>query len=208
MADTIESFVTKLKSEGVEEGRRQAEQLRIDAEKQAARILADARSQAEKIVADANLEAENIVARGKTELELASRDAALKLRESLEKALERVLAGSVEEQLKDVAFLKQLIELIVKQYLKADETGEEVVTINVPPETRDQLTDWLVGKLRIDVQQSVAGMDIKDKLRQDGFEINFRGATIEVTRESVVEVLMQLVSPGLREILGRIKEEK
>ena len=207
MADTIESFVSKIKSEGVEEGKRQAEQLRADAEKQAEQIVAEARSQAEKITADAHSEADSIISRGKTELELAARDATLKLRESVEKSLEKVLVGSVEEKLGDAEFLKQLIELIVKQYLEADETGMEVVTINVPPEMRQQLTDWLVGKLRIDARQSVTSLDIKDKLRQAGFEVSFRGATIEVTRDSVVEVLMHLVGPGLRDILGRMKEE-
>ncbi|MFO8102075.1 MAG: HrpE/YscL family type III secretion apparatus protein [Dehalococcoidia bacterium] len=207
MADTIESFVTKLKSEGVEEGRRQAEQLRADAEKRAEQIVAEARNQAEKIIADAKAEADGIVTRGKTELELAARDATLKLRESLEKSLEKVLAGGVEEKLEDTEFLKQLIELIVKQYLYSDESGTEVITVSVPAEKRQQLTDWLFGKIRAESGDSMASLDIKDKLRQAGFEVSFHGATIEVTRDSVVEVLMQLVGPGLRDILGQVKEE-
>ena len=74
MTETIESFVEKLKSEGVEEGKRQAEQLREDAEQQARQIISDAEKQAQKAIGDAKAEAESILFRNRTELELAARD--------------------------------------------------------------------------------------------------------------------------------------
>ena len=207
MADTIESFVAKLKSEGVEEGKRQADHLREDAQRQADQVLADARSQAAKIIADANLEENKILGRGRTELELAARDATLKLREALEKLLEKILAEGVEEQLGDADFLKQLIELVVRQYLKADAAGSEVIVLGITPQMRHQLSDWVIDKLRVEARQDTTGLEIKDRLRQAGFEISFHGATIEITQDSIVETLMQLLGPSLREILGRVSEE-
>ena len=201
MADTIESFVAKLKLEGVEKGKREADQVRSDAEQQAEKTIADAKNQAEKIIADANGQADSILARSRTELELAARDAMLQLRESLEKALKAVLTNEVGTQLDDSQFLKELIQSIVQRYIDADIDSYAPVKINVEPEMHKQLCDWAIEKLRLDTKDDAGGLDFKDNWRQAGFEFSLHGATIEVTQESVVETLMNLVSPSLRDIL-------
>lgn len=203
MADTIESFLDKLKSEGVEQGKLEADKLRNEATQEAEKILSDAHSQAEKIITKANEQAASIMTRSNTELELAARDAMLQLRESLEKALEAVLLNEIGEQLGDSEFLKELIQSIVQRYIDADIDSYAPVKINVEPEMRQQLCDWAIGKLRLDTKEDAGGFDFKDDLRQAGFEFSLHGATIEVTQESVVETLMRLVSPSLREILSQ-----
>ncbi len=203
MTETIESFVTKLKSEGVEEGKRQAEQLHNDAQQQAGQIVADAKSQAEKIIADANAEADGILIRSRTEMELAARDSILKLRDSLEKALQSVLTGPVESQLADSEFLKELIQSIVSRYLEAEIESYAPMKISVSPEMHQKLADWAITKLRATAIDDTAGIDVQDTLRQTGFEFSLHGATIEITSDSVVDTLMQLVGPSLREVLSR-----
>ncbi|NQT72417.1 MAG: hypothetical protein HQ553_06545 [Chloroflexi bacterium] len=208
MTDTIESFVTKLKSEGVEEGKRQADQLRSDAQQQAEQIVADAKRQAEKIIADANAEAESMLARSRTEMELAARDATLKLRDSLEKALQAVLTGLVESQLNDAEFLRGLIQSIVSRYLEAEIESYAPMKISVSPEMHKQLTDWAIEKLRISAIDDTSGIDLKGELRQAGFEFSLHGATIEVTKDSIVDTLMQLVSPSLREVIRQANQSR
>ncbi|MFA4835874.1 MAG: hypothetical protein WC749_07395 [Dehalococcoidia bacterium] len=203
MGETIESFLSKLKSEGIDQGKLEAEQLRSKAQRESGQVLSDAKAQAAKIVADANAEAASIMARSRTELELASRDAILKLRESLEKALQTVVSGPIEAQLKDVEFIKELIRSVTARYVEADIHGTGSVKINVTPAMQKQITDWAVNQLRKAVKDGSHGVDLKASLKQAGFEIGFRGGTIEVTQESVVESLMQLVGPGLREILSK-----
>lgn len=207
MAETIESFVQKLKSEGVAEGRRQAERLREDAEEQARQIIDDAGKQAEKTIADANARAESILARNRTELELAARDAILKLRESLEKALQSVLTKPIETQLNDAEFLKELIQSIMMRYIETEIDSYAPVKINVSPEMHQQLAEWAVDKLRLATIDDPEGFDMKDTLRQSGFEFSLHGATVEITTESVVETLMQLVGPYLREVITKANQE-
>ncbi|MFO8009999.1 MAG: hypothetical protein R6U89_04205 [Dehalococcoidia bacterium] len=203
MAETIEEFVEKLKAEGVEEGRRQAEQVLREAQQQADRIIADAESKAGDIIAGANKEAESLVSRGHTELELAARDATLKLQDALQRSLMSVIGRAVEEKLNDAEFLKELIQSIVVRYIEADIRGSQSVEIDVSPEMRDRLSEWAINQLRQVTADSSIYVDIKDNLRQAGFEVSFEGATVEITRESVVETLMQLVGPRLREILRK-----
>lgn len=206
MTDTIESFIAKLKTEGVEEGKRQADQLRNDAVQESDRIIADARTQAEKMISEANARAESILARSQTELELATRDAVLKLRESLEKILEAILHNQVGRQLDDSQFLKELIQSIIQRYIDADIDSYAPVKINVEPEMRQQLCDWAIGKLRVDTGEDPGGFDFRDTLRQSGFEFSLHGATIEITQDSVVETLMQLVSPNLRQVIKQVNQ--
>lgn len=203
MTETIESFIAKLKTEGVEEGKREAEHLRSDAIKESDQIIADARKQAEKIIADANVEADSILARSQTELQLAARDAVLRLRESLEKILEVILHNQVGTQLGDSQFLRELIQSIIQRYIDADIDSYAPVKINVEPEMRQQLCDWAIGQLRIDTGEDPGGFDFQDTLRQAGFEFSLHGATIEITQDSVVETLMQLVSPKLRQVINQ-----
>jgi len=206
MTETLESFIAKLKTEGVEEGKRQADQLRNDAVQESDQIISDAKKQAERIIADANAQAESMLARSQTELELAARDAVLKLRESLEKILQAILHNQVGRQLDDSQFLKDMIQSIVQRYIDADIDSYAPVKINVEPEMRQQLCDWAIGKLRIDTGEDPGGFDFQDTLRQSGFEFSLHGATIEITQESVVETLMQLVSPNLRQVIKRVNQ--
>ena len=197
MTESIESFVAKLKSEGLEAGQQQADQLRQKAQHDADEILAKAKQQAEKIVADANAQAQSSLARSRTELELAARDAALKLREALTGVLQGVLAGPVQDQLSNAEFLKDLLKNIANQYAQADAKGIGSVKLNVAPELQSQLAQWASENLKA---AQAGAVDVTGTLKQAGFELNTTGATIEVTQESVVATLMELVGPSLRDV--------
>ncbi|MFC1923751.1 hypothetical protein ACFLXA_00035 [Chloroflexota bacterium] len=206
MAETIESFVTKLRTEGIQQGKEEAQQIKDEARKEADILLAEAKAQADKIIADANSEYQGILSRCRTDLELASRDAVLKLRESLEQALQSILLGPVEKNLNDDAFIKELIKSIMDRFLNAEIDSYAPVKINVSPEMNKKLADWAINELRC--YGSIGGFDLHDNLRQAGFEFTIHGATVEVTRDSVLETLMNLVGPHLRDVLSISMGEK
>lgn len=208
MAESIESFVTKLKTEGIEQGKQEAEQIRAEARKEAEHLVTEARAQAEKIIADANSEAKGIISRGHTELELASRDAVLKLEEALQQALKSVLLGPIEKDLNDESFLKDMIKSIWDKFLSLNTLSYAPVKINVPPDIHKKLADWAVNELRSCYEEASGDFGLKDNLRQAGFEFTvMHGATIEVTRDSVMEMLMGLVGPRLRDIILNATED-
>lgn len=203
MVETIESFVGKLQSEGVQAGQKAAGKILEDAEKQAQQTIDNANTEAERIIAKGKAEAAQLIERGKTELELASRDTIMRLRETLEGSLSRVLAGPVETTLNDVEFLKELLHNISMEYVKAEIQSKDIVKIRVRPELHAQLADWAIKELRSLASSADASLDLKGTLRQAGFECNVSGATIEITEESVVATLKELVSPKLREVFGK-----
>ena len=205
MAETIESFVAKLKTEGVEQGRKEADSIVEDAKSESEKIIASAKSEAEKIIAEAKKQGDEILARSNTELELAARDAAMKLRETLAKSLEAVLAGPVDEALNDTEYLRTLLTEIINKYVEADLAGSVDVKLNLSNEQYHALAEWAVKQIRKHARKDGVGVDLKGTLKQAGFEYNLTGATVEMTQESVVELLMTLVGPKLREIFDSAK---
>ena len=182
MAETIESFVAKLQAEGIEAGRQQADQLRQEAEKQAQELLRQAQQQADKI------EADDTLARARTELELAARDATLKLKEALSRALGALLSQRVRQKLEDDDFLGKLLHEIVMTDVKADFEQREVLKINVPPEMREKLISWALKEIGEETVERVRpSIDLRGTLAGAGFEYTVTGSTIEVTRGSIVQ---------------------
>ncbi len=202
MVDTIETFVALLQSEGVQAGQDQAEKLLVDAEAQAEKIRAQARADAEKVVADAHGQAQNILARAQTELQLAARDTTLRLREGLSKVLQEVITAGATEKLEDVDFLGKALHELILLYAGSDLHNS--IEINVQPEMQEKLVDWALHEIASEnADGSHVALDLKGTLAQVGFEYNVSGATVEVTLESVVEALVDLVSPKLGEIVAR-----
>lgn len=203
MAESIKSFIDKLQAEGVEAGKSAAEKIQSEAEQRARQIIDDAEKRAEKIIADAKSQAESFRLRVKTEINLAARDAALQLQDRLNQALDAILAIKVQNQLEDTEFLKTLIHDIVMQFVHADSEGKTTLTINVSPEVQKQLTDWLIQTLHdaSDIHGKVA--KLQGTLSGVGFEYYAVGGKVEITTDSITEVLSGLVGPEVREILQK-----
>jgi len=203
MAGTIEAFVDQLQADGVQAGQAAAEKIRAEAEQQAERLIAEAQAKAKAIIAEAEAQIEKTRERAETELRLATRDALIHLQETLSRALRGVLAGAAQEQLSQAEFLGKLLRDVVMQYARADSECAGSVTINVSEEMRHQLTHWAIQALHKDLEGTGTNVDLHGKLAGAGFEYRVSGGTVEVTVDSVVEILSQMVSPELRALVAR-----
>ncbi len=209
MPETIETFVSKLQQDGVEQGKKQAEQIVADARTEADRIVDDARKEADRIRAEADKDAANTLERSKSELQLAARDLVLRLRDALTGALEQVIQAGAGKTLEDVDWLGKTLHDIVMLYAKSDLEGTNELRIRVEPEVRDQLVDWAIreiGQQKVDETREHIRLDLKGTLNQAGFEYTAQGATVEVTISSVAESLRELIAPALREMIDQAVE--
>lgn len=204
MAQSIEAFVQKLQAEGVQAGKDAADRLRAEAQAEGERIVADARRRAEQIVADADAQARRTAEQQQHELELAARDAVLRLREAVGTAVAQLLRHQAGEVLADRQFLAKLIHDVVTQYAHDDAHREVTVEVRVNKDTADALADWAVSYLgHAHADGKRADIDLKGTLQGVGFEYTAGESTVEVTAESVVAVLQEHMTPRLREILDR-----
>ncbi|MHC4695406.1 MAG: hypothetical protein ACYTFA_01540 [Planctomycetota bacterium] len=208
MGETIEAFIDRLQSDGVEAGQAAAEKIRAEAEQQASQAIAEARTEAQQIIADAEAQCEKTRSRFETEMKLAARDTVVRLQETLAHALRGVLAAGVGQQLDDAGFLRELLRDLVSQYVKADIEGAGAIQINVSKEMRHKLALWAIETSRAEHNTHGRVVDLYGGLTAAGFEYSIAEGTAEITVESVVNVLSDLVSAELREILtGAISED-
>ncbi len=201
MAETLEAFVTRLQEDGVKAGKEAADKIRAEAEEQARRIVEDARAQAAGIVEQAEAERQKVRSRTETELQLAARDAITRLQDTLGRALETLLRETAREQLSDSELIKELMRTIVSQYAEADITGKEMMTFNVPAPMRDKLVQWVIQEFHTDSNKQRRLVDLHGTLKEAGFEYSVKEGTVEITVESVVEILSDLVGPEVRRLV-------
>jgi len=203
MTESVESFVAKLQQEGIQAGQDAADKLLADANEEAGKIVAQAEAKAGKIIETAEAEAATTLEKSQTDLRLAARDTALRLREALTRAVRTVLAAGAEQPLSDAEFVKTLLHDIVMQYVQADLDGRILIKIDVAPEMQHQLTQWALAHLHEKADRGDVSLDLKGTLGEAGFEYEIEGANIEVTLASVVDALSELVNPNLREMLNQ-----
>lgn len=202
MPETIEAFVGRLQTEGVEAGRQAAAKIEAEAQERAARLLKDAEARASEIRKQAETDAALFRKRMEGELQLAVRDSIVALRETFIGMLNRVLAVRVEACLADDAFLRTLIQEVLRQYARADSEERGDISISVTPEMERQLARWAVHELRQGLDAPGRHVDLHGTLEKAGFEYRVTNGTVEVTTESVVAMLSELVRPELRRILN------
>ena len=201
MVQTIESFINRLQADGVEAGREAAEKIRAQAEQEAQARIAEAAEQATQLLGQAQAEREEILARTETELRLAARDTVLRLQEALSRVLRAVLLDSVRANLDDADFLAGLIRDVVLSYAEADASGQGPITMNVSDEMRQRLLNGTVAAFRQD-DPAVKRIDLRGTLTEAGFEYKIADGTVEVTVDSIVEVLAEMAGSELRKRLA------
>ena len=204
MTESLESFVKKLQSEGVDAGKEAAEEIKKEATLEAEKILADAKEEAEKIVAKAKNGADKQISRAQTELELAVRDALLKLRESLGNVLSSLLMQRTEKKLSEPEYIGEIIREVITTYAKADAGLKSPVEVNISKKTRDKFSDSVLKDLSRNLGDGQDKMGLHATLSKAGFEYKIHGATVEVSPDSVSELLSEMVNPALQEIIDTV----
>lgn len=205
MTQTLESFIDRLRTDGVESGRKAAEEVRREAQREAEKIVRDAEAKAQQIVQAAEAQREQILARTQTDLRLAARDTVGRLRETLSQAVTRALEKAVAQQFGNADFLSDLIRQVVLQYVEKDAVGESLLAINVPEPMRQKLAHWAIQTFQSkgkDKKQEELSVELHGTLTSAGFEYRMSQGTVEITAESVVQVLSEIITPELRELIA------
>lgn len=195
-SNTLDEFIDRLQSEGVEAGLKEAEQIRAAADDEAAAVVQEAREESRQLVAQAEERARMILADAKRELSQVVRDVRLELRTSLERILTSLLEEGLERPLEDPELLSRILVEVVSAYARSDAAGE-TLEVDVRPELVEQLeaaAPAMLGRALADR----ARLDVRDGLRRAGFEYRIRDAVVEVSPESVAEKIAGMMSPQLR----------
>lgn len=207
MPQTVSSFVETLRADGVEAGRDAAEKIRREAEQQAKQTIREAEAKAREILEAAERDRQTTLRRTRTDLELAARDTVARLREALSQAVNRLLARAAATSLDDKDFLRELIREVTSAYAKSDAVGDRMIEFNVPEPMRRGIADWAIAAFHHKGDKQKLTVELHGALASAGFEYKLAGGTVEVTPDSVVQVLSQIVTPQLQELLASSLKE-
>lgn len=211
----IEELIGRLREQGVEEGKAQADELMEQTRLKAEKRLDDARREADSLVRQAREEAEQTKRAGEEAVRLAVRDAMLRLKSEMVDQFADRVRRLVTRELQDGDFLKELILEVggrsapssgqsAKLLLPEDAIGLEQLRRD-PEEVKEGNLSHFVASIT------------KDMLR-DGLEIGSRDDTsagiriqlldenveIELTDEAITELLLRHLVPRFRAIMEGI----
>jgi V/A-type H+/Na+-transporting ATPase subunit E len=111
----IDALIQRLKQEGTDEGRAEAQKLVAGAEARARELLAQAEAKAKQRTDDAAQEAERLKRAGEEALKVAMRDAILELKEGLSSRFARQVQGIVAKLATDEGMLKRMIVAVASR---------------------------------------------------------------------------------------------
>jgi V/A-type H+/Na+-transporting ATPase subunit E len=197
----VEDLIDRLKTDGVVKGKQEAEAILADAKRQSMTILDAARREADEIVTAAKGEAERICKTSTQALQLAGRDALLKLRESFQLQFENRLRKLVTAELQDPAILSKMI-LEVAGKSRPEGSGESVeVLLPADAAGNDPLESYVAGLTGQMLRDGVS-FGVGDDVAA-GVRVRLAGKDVEVdlSDESLAGFLARFLVPRFRHIM-------
>lgn len=191
----LDSLIEKIKADGVDAAKKQAEDIIDAANKNADEIIKKAKDKADQYQKNAETEAASYQKNAEIAIQQAARDTVLVLKEKITAILEQALLMDVDKTL-DKDFLKDLIVKVVDVWAKDGDV--EVLVNGVDVEA-------LMVELKSALGKNVKGtIDVKlDRKISNGFRIGKKGDNLfyDFTDESILEALRIFLNPKLAEIL-------
>lgn len=214
-ASGVEALIRRLRDQGVEAGRAEAEKLVGEADRQAKRIAAKARAEADEIVSQAREEAERFRRSGEDALRVAGRDMVIQLREDLRHFLQVRLHRLVSDQLEDTELLRRLIVEIVARAV-GDAGIDKAARIEIllpstvvgieelrehPEKLHDQLgqlarqiagATWREGVVFKELQPGASGLRVR---------LSDKDVEVDLGEDAIADLLMQHLQPRFRAVM-------
>ena len=220
MADTtpqasgVQELIQRLRNQGVDAGRAEAERLVEEAHKRAAQIVANAKAEAEQVRVRARADAEAERKAAEAALQSAYRDTVLRLVSALTTHFEDQVRRLVARELREKEFVRKLILEVVRQatpgdlgaqraeiLLPAELIGVEALRARPEEVKEGTLTHFVMGlsgeMLREGIELKPMGEDTA------GIRIRLVGQDLEIdlTERAVADLLLKHLLPRYRVVL-------
>ena len=191
----LDSLIEKIKADGVDAAKKQAEEIIATANKDADEIIKKAKDKAAHYEKNAESEAKSYQKNAEIAIKQAARDTVLVLKEKITAILEQALLTDIDKTMNQ-DFLKDLIVKIAGVWAK---DGDVEVLVN------GMDVDALMAELKSALGNSVKStIEVKlDRKISKGFRIGKKGDNLfyDFTDESILEALRIFLNPKLAEIL-------
>ncbi len=191
----LDSLIEKIKADGVDAAKKQADKILTAANKEADGIIQKAKDKTDQYQKNAESEALSYQKNAEVAIEQAARDTVLVLKEKITTMFEQALIADIDKTL-DKNFLKDLIVRFATIWAKDND-----IQVLVNGVDANALTAQIKASLKNNVKGTV---EIKlDKKISHGFRISKKEDNLfyDFTDESILEALQIFLNPKLAELL-------
>ncbi len=215
----VEALIKRLRNEGIAAGQEKAEDLVINAQKRAEWIVEEAELEAKSLIEKARQQADDIKAAGKDALQLAGRDAFLKLRDTLLGSFSHEVMRVVGEQMTDKHFTEKLILAlagIVREKTGLDKHSDIIISLpedimgvdelrKNPEELKLGELSQYTASIAANLLRSGVSFEVADDIKAGLFvRLVDDAMVIDFTDETVAALLLEHLQPRFRALLQGI----
>ncbi len=214
----VEALIARLKDDGVQAGRQEADRIVEEARDRAEATLAEARTEASRLVEEAREEAARQKTAADEAVQVAMRDTVLRFREEIRGYLDERVRRLVSEELVNRELLQKLILQVAARSLDASGVAESSdVEIQLPPQplgieelkkdpaalqdALSQLTKHIAGETSRDGVALTAFDERRKGLR---VVVKDKELEIDLTPEALAELLLEHLQPRFRALMQGI----
>ena len=213
----VEGLIERLRYEGVESGRREAERIIEEAQRRANDIIDRAELDADRIRQDAQKTAEHLKVSAQEALAVAARDTLITLKTQLTNRFAQEVKRLVSEQMHSAELLRQLILEVTGQAAKQigedermqlllphDVVGLESLRRDPEELAGGQLTRFVQALSEECFRKGVIFGEMEGKRGGLKIHLDDRAMTIDLTDEAVADLLLEHLQPRFRALLEGI----
>jgi V/A-type H+-transporting ATPase subunit E len=200
----LQELLERIKKEGTDEAKADAQALRAEAESERKAVLAQAEREAKAIVEKAKTEAERFEASAVSALGQASRDLVLSFKDEIQKLFAAVIRRETETAF-DETVLKNALPAILAGW---KDTGTDDLAVLLPPAELKKLESFFADKLAAELRQ---GLELKPF---PGLKAGFRiaekngAAYYDFSAETVALLMSQYLNDRLAGLMtGALKKD-
>lgn len=212
----VNALIARLRDEGIQSGKTQAEDIVAAAKQEAADIKSKAQKDAQTLLETTKKKSDAYVKAGEDALQASIRDAVLEMKSGLMEHFSEDVQRLIANEMKDPAFLRQMILEIAGRIGKGSGvTKKDKVDVILPQsvtglpalrEDRDELetgeltkyVKGLTGKMMKDGVTFAAGSDSNEGVK---IRVKNKDVIIDVSDKAVAALLLQHLQPRFRAIL-------
>jgi len=191
---SLDKLISTLKSEAIEAAEKQEQEIIAKARAKAEQIIQEAKSTKAQILEESQKEAADTVQKGQSALNQAARDVVLRLQSDL-----RALFASILERDIRSAFDTDLTKKAILQVLQ---NLREEVTIRIPEQMEDELTDFI--QKQVQLADGLATIARDDSILK-GFSVvkTDQGWSYQITPEEISAILSDHLSRKWASVLQK-----
>lgn len=215
----VETLIERLKNEGVQAGKNEAEVILQQAQKEANKILNEARRDAKMVIDKSHHSIEQEKQAALDALKLALRDLRLELRQQLINRFKEEVKRLIHKELDNEATIRQLILLITADTaLELKKFKENEITVQLPEKIldfgkirenpkilKDDSLKQLVQGITSQMLQDGLSLKVNTDKHEIGMKVFIKGPNHEVemdlSEDAINDLLLKHLQPRFRALL-------